>query len=88
MSLYRTITTPQLLSGRSARCHACLTLDWLDDNDPDSAADVQADIASSRPATHVARDLTSLAYHVGLNLRVGGGSIREHRLTHKENPAA
>lgn len=84
MSLYRSITTPEIISGRSPKCHTCLVLDWLDDNDPESATDVQADIASRRPGAHVARDLTALAYHIGLDLRIGGGSVQEHRRTHKE----
>lgn len=84
MSLYRTIATPAVMGGRSTKCRTCHVLDWLDDNDPDSAADVQADIASRRPGAHVARDLTALAYHVGLDFRVGGWSVQEHRKSHKE----
>ena len=84
MSLYKTLTEPALIGGRSPKCHTCQVLDWLDDNDPDSAADVQADIASRRPGAHVARDLTALAYHVGLDLRIGGGSVQEHRRAHQE----
>ncbi len=84
MSLYRNLTTPPPGGGRSPKCHTCLILDWLDDNDPESASDVQADIASRRPGNHVAEDLTALAHHVGLDIRVGGGSVRQHRKDHKE----
>lgn len=83
MSLYRSITAPAP-SGRSAKCHTCLVLDWLDDNDPDSAADVQADLASTRPGAYIAESLTALAQHVGLDFRVGGGSVQTHRKQHKE----